>query len=55
MLDADKKEIVLQDYVARETVGVQIGTVGHKLWVCSDGIAVRRVKALKIEFEDLRV
>lgn len=45
----------LRDMVAEHVVGVQIGTLGHKLWVCVDGEAVLRVKAPAIEFTDLRV
>lgn len=50
--DANGKEIVLQDYRAKEVVGVQIGTLGHKLWVCIDGVAVLRVTAPQIDFEN---
>lgn len=50
--DKNGKEIVLQDYVASEIVGVQIGTLGHKLWVCIDGVAVLRVISPIIEFKD---
>lgn len=53
--DKNGKPIVLQDYVASEVVGVQIGADGHKLWVCIDGVAVLRVKAPVIELEDMRV
>lgn len=55
MFDKNGKEIDLQDYEATEIVGVQIGTFGHKLWVCIDGIAVLRVTAPKIELTDLRI
>lgn len=54
MLDKNNKEIKLQDYKATEVVGVQIGTLGHKLWVCIDGIAVLRVFAPKIQLTDMR-
>jgi len=54
MHDKNGKEIVLQDYVATEIVGVQIGTQGHKLWVCIDGVAVLRVMSPKIELDDLQ-
>lgn len=50
----NSKEVVLQDYEASETVGVQIGALGHKLWVCIDGVAVLRVRAPKIELTDMR-
>lgn len=52
--DATGKPIELQDYVAKEIVGVQIGESGHKLWVCIDGVAVLRVKSPKIELTDYR-
>ncbi len=45
----------LRDIVAKEITGVQIGTFGHKLWVCVDGKAVLRVKSPEIEFIDLRI
>lgn len=54
MNDKNGKEIVQQDYKASEVVGVQIGTFGHKLWVCIDGVAVLRVHAPKIELTDMR-
>jgi len=52
----DKLEnpIILNDYEAEETVGVQIGALGHKLWVCVDGVCVLRVRSPKIELTDLR-
>ncbi len=53
--DKNGKEIKLQDYEASEIVGVQIGTLGHKLWICIDGVAVLRVHAPKIDFTDLRL
>ncbi|KKK60005.1 hypothetical protein LCGC14_3028700 [marine sediment metagenome] len=53
MNDKNGKEIVLQDYKASKTVGVQIGTLGHKLWVCIDGVAVLRVRSPKIKVTDL--
>lgn len=52
--DKNGKEIILQDYESKEVVGVQIGTFGHKLWVCIDGVAVLRVKSPLIELEDMR-
>lgn len=52
--DKNGKPIDLQDYVASEVVGVQIGSEGHKLWVCIDGVAVLRVKAPVIDLEDMR-
>lgn len=55
LCDKNGKPIILQDYAASEVVGVQIGTEGHKLWVCIDGVAVLRVKAPVIELEDMRV
>ncbi len=55
MVDKNGKEIDLQDYEASTVVGVQIGTLGHKLWVCIDGVAVLRVNAPEIEFTDMRV
>ena len=45
MNDKNGKEIKLEDYEAKEGVGVQIGKTRHKLWVCIDGVAVLRVKA----------
>ena len=53
--DKNTKPIVLEDYVAKEIVGVQIGNRGHKLWVCIDGIAVLRVTSPKIELTDMRL
>lgn len=52
--DTNGKPIVLQDYVASEIVGVQIGVQGHKLWVCIDGVAVLRVNSPSIVLEDMR-
>ena len=52
--DKNGKEIVLQDYEAKVGVGVEIGSTGHKLWVCIDGIAVLRVKAPEIHLTDMR-
>ena len=43
------------DLEAQEVVGVQIGTLGHKLWVCVDGVCVLRVKSPKVELTDQRV
>ena len=52
--DKNGKEIELVDYEAKEAVGVQIGTTGHKLWVCIDGVAVLRVKSPSIVLDDMR-
>jgi hypothetical protein len=52
--DKNGKEIVLQDYEAEMAVGVDIGVLGHKLWVCVDGVAVLRVKAPHINLHDMR-
>ena len=52
--DKNGKEIVLQDYEAKEGVGVEIGVTGHKLWICIDGVAVLRVKAPMIQLTDMR-
>ena len=52
--DKNGKEIVLQDYEAEMAVGVDIGHLGHKLWVCVDGVAVLRVKAPHIHLNDMR-
>lgn len=54
MTDKNGKEIELQDYEASTVVGVQIGTLGHKLWVCIDGMAVLRVHAPRIDLTDMR-
>ena len=54
LTDKNGKEIDLQGYEASTVVGVQIGTLGHKLWVCIDGVAVLRVHAPRIDFEDMR-
>ncbi len=53
--DAKDRPIELRDYDAKEVVGVQIGTLGHKLWVCIDGVAVLRVYAPSIDFTDQRL
>ncbi len=55
IVDKNGKPIELRDYVASECVGVQIGTTGHKLWVCIDGAAVLRVVAPTIELGDMRI
>ena len=47
-------EVNLIDITADEVVGVQIGTLGHKLWVCVDGACVLRVTSPIIELDDLR-
>lgn len=52
--DKNGRSIILQDYTASQVVGVQIGTLGHKLWVCIDGVAVLRVNAPEIMLEDMR-
>ncbi len=54
MNDKNGKPVKLVDYDAKEIVGVQIGTLGHKLWVCIDGVAVLRVRSPKIDFKDFR-
>ena len=56
MRDAYGRNITVNliDINADEVVGVQIGTLGHKLWVCVDGQALLRIKAPKIEFTDCR-
>lgn len=53
--DSNGKLIKLEDYKAQEVVGVQIGSLGHKLWICIDGVSVLRVIAPQIDFADLRV
>jgi len=53
--DKNGKKIGLVDYEATEHVGVQIGTSGHRLWVCIDGVAVLRVKSPLIILEDKRI
>ncbi len=55
MFDKNGKEIVLQDYNANETVCVQIGTLGRKLWVCIDGVCVLRIKSPDITLNDFRI
>ena len=55
MTDKNGKEIQLIDYEAKEITGVQIGTLGRKLWVCIDGVAVLRIKSPSIELLDLRI
>lgn len=52
--DKNGKPIELQDYEAKAVVGIEIGQLGHKLWVCIDGIAVLRVKAPEIVLTDMR-
>lgn len=54
VVDKHGKLLQLRDFEANEVVGVQIGTRGHKLWVCVDGVAVLRVKAPVIDLEDMR-
>ncbi len=46
---------MLRDIKAKEITGVQIGTLGHKLWVCVDGECVLRVRSPKIEIEDMQL
>ena len=46
--DKNKKRIELVDYEAKEVVGIQIGRLGHKLWICLDGVAVLRIKDLSL-------
>jgi len=53
MKDKLGKEIELRDYEATHITGVQIGTLGHKLWVCIDGVAVLRIKSPVIQLEDM--
>jgi len=52
--DKNGKEIKLEDYEAKEGVGIDIGHQGHKLWICIDGVAVLRVKAPLIKLNDMR-
>jgi len=54
MMDKNGKPLQLQDYEAKVGVGVTIGVLGHKLWVCVDGVAVLRIKAPEIMLEDMR-
>jgi len=54
IVDRNARPLRLVDYEARENVGVQIGSLGKKLWVCIDGTAVLRVKSPQIELEDRR-
>ena len=44
-----------RDINAQESTGVQIGTLGHKLWICVDGQCVLRIKSPKIGLTDLRI
>jgi len=55
LTDAKDRPIELRDYDAKEGVGVQIGSLGHKLWVCVDGICVLRVNAPTIDITDQRL
>jgi len=48
-------ETECRDIVADKGTGVQIGTFGHKLWVCVDGQCVLRIKSPEIELTDLRI
>ena len=43
-----------RDIVADQITGVQIGTMGHKLWVCVDGSCVLRIRSPEIELTDMR-
>ncbi|KKN88418.1 hypothetical protein LCGC14_0249810 [marine sediment metagenome] len=52
--DAKGRPVELRDFDAKHVVGVQIGSLGHKLWVCIDGVAVIRVNAPTIELVDQR-
>jgi len=52
--DKNGKPIELRDYEANTVVGVDIGYLGHKLWVCIDGVAVLRIKAPEIILDDKR-
>jgi hypothetical protein len=51
---SQKKKSLPLDITAEEITGVQIGQLGHKLWVCVDGQCVLRVKSPKIELDDQR-
>lgn len=53
MKDAKGRELELRDYDAKEATGVQIGRLGHKVWVCVDGVAVLRVNTPIVELIDL--
>ena len=55
LVDKNKKKIELVDYEAKKVVGIQIGSLGHKLWVCLDGVAVLRIKAPCIVLTDSRL
>ncbi len=55
MEDKNGKKIELVDYEAKEAVGVKIGTTGHRLWICIDGIAVLRIKSPSIVLDDIRI
>ncbi len=52
--DAKGRPVELRDFDAKHVVGVQIGSLGHKLWVCIDGISVLRVNAPEIDLTDMR-
>ena len=52
--DKNGKPIELQDYEAEMAVGVEIGKLGHKLWVCIDGVCVLRVKAPHIQLTNMQ-
>ncbi len=51
----DPSENKLRDIDAIEITGVQIGTFGHKLWVCVDGECVLRVRSPEISLDDMRL
>ncbi len=53
--DKNGKEIKLEDYEAKEVVGIQIGATGHKLWICIDGVAVLRIKAPTITLKNEKI
>lgn len=52
--DKHGKPYNLVDYDAHEVTGVQIGQLGHKVWVCVDGVAVLRVRTPLVELMDNR-
>ncbi len=54
MKDKNGRPLELRDFEAKEITGVQIGELGHKLWVCIDGVAVLRIISPVIQLDDLR-
>lgn len=54
MNDANGKELTLVNYKASTITGVEIGKLGHKLWVCVDGVCVLRVQSPEIHLADNR-